>query len=76
MTEQTNAAKPVYNTLGRGMDETYEDYCARRKAMNKEAKKLKYGKEFWDSGYAGSYKNPDKRKLQAERKARREMKRG
>ena len=56
-------------------NESYEEFCVRRKASNKTAKKLKYGTEFWDAGYAGSYQNPEKRKLQAERKARRENKR-
>lgn len=57
------------------MNESYEEYVTRRAGMNKTAKKIKHGTEFWDSGYAGSYRNNEKRALQAERKARREAKR-
>lgn len=58
------------------MNETFEEYVIRRAEMNKRTKRLKYGAEFHDSGYAGTYENPAKRALQAERKARREAKRG
>lgn len=58
------------------MNESFEEYVERRKAIHKITKKLKYGKDFWDSGYAGTYRNDEKRKLQAERQARREAKRG
>ena len=57
------------------LNESYEEYVTRRAGMNKADKKLKHGQEFWDSGYAGSYRNNEKRALQAERKARRENKR-
>lgn len=78
MTEQAvNVNKDHQNNPERNMhlNETFEDYCIRRQAMNKATKALKHGKEFWDSNYAGTYKNSTKRALQAERKARREAKR-
>lgn len=57
------------------LNETYEEYVTRRTNMNKASKKLKYGTEYHDSGYAGTYRNDAKRKLQEERKARRNNKR-
>ena len=77
MTQQTNTNvdnNPA-NNPERAMNESYEEYTERRAKMNKVAKRLKYGKEFHDVGYAGTYENPAKRKLQEERKARREAKR-
>lgn len=63
------------NSPERLMGESYEDYCERRSKMNKAAKKLKQGQEFWDASYAGTYRNDAKRNLQEERKARRNNKR-
>lgn len=57
------------------LNESYEDYCVRRNEMNKTVKALKKGKLFWNSEYVGTYENSEKRKLRAERKARREAKR-
>lgn len=57
------------------LNETYEEYCDRRTAMNKATKRLKHGKEYHDVTYLGTYENPAKRKLQEERKARRNNKR-
>lgn len=79
MTQQTNtnvnnnpANNPERNVH---LNESYEEYVTRRASMNKAAKRLKHGKEFHDVGYAGTYENPAKRKLQEERKARRANKR-
>lgn len=69
MTQQINM-EPA-----RLMNESYEDYAERRKAIHKITKKLKHGVEFWDATYAGTYRNDAKRKLQAERQARRANKR-
>jgi len=74
VTQQTE--QPLNNSPERAMNESYEDYRERRKEMNKASKKLKHGQEFWDAGYAGSFRNNEKRKLQEERKQRREAKRG
>lgn len=57
------------------MNESYEEYVIRRAEMKKAEKRLKRGVEFHDAMYAGTYENPAKRRLQAERKARREAKR-
>lgn len=56
-------------------NESYEHYQERRKAIKKVEKRLKRGKEYHDVSYYGTYENPAKRALQAERKARRENKR-
>lgn len=71
----TSAATSINMEPARLMNESYEDYRTRRKAMAKITKKLKHGTEFHDAQYAGTYENPAKRVLQAERKARRENKR-
>lgn len=71
-----NVNRNPANNPERNMNESYEEYVIRRAEMNKRAKRLKYGVEFHDSGYAGTFENPAKRKLQEERKQRREAKRG
>jgi hypothetical protein len=73
LTQQTNA---VYTSLERGVDESFEDYKIRRAASNKAVKALKYGKEFWDSSYAGTYVNKEKQELKKQRAAKRAAKRG
>lgn len=77
MTQQTNINVNTENNPERNvhLNESYEEYGTRRASMNKAAKRLKYGKEFHDVGYAGQYENTEKRKLQEERKARRKNKR-
>lgn len=77
MTQAANVNQNPANNPERNvhLNESYEDYCIRRQTMKKVEKTLKRGKEFWDSGYEGTYTNPAKRKLQAERQARRNNKR-
>lgn len=76
MNQQTNVNKNPSTNPERNMDESFENYILRRAEMNKRAKRLKYGTSYHDAEYAGTYTNPAKRALQAERKARREAKRG
>lgn len=70
----TTQANPN-NNPERAMNESYEDYQERRKVMKKAEKRLRHGTEFHDVSYYGTYRNPTKRAMQAERKARREAKR-
>jgi siroheme synthase (precorrin-2 oxidase/ferrochelatase) len=66
----------IYTSLERGIDEDFEAYKARRKESTKAVKALKRGKEFWDSSYAGTFVNHEKRELKKQRAAKRAAKRG
>jgi hypothetical protein len=59
-----------YNTLARGDGESFEAYKERRTAANKAVKALKRGVMFHDSRYEGTYTNPEKRALKAQRATR------
>lgn len=51
-------------------DETQEQYNLRRSINKRDEKLFSLGVLFWDSSKYGTYTNPEKRQLQAERKAR------
>lgn len=51
-------------------DETQEQYKVRRSINKRDENALSKGTLFWDSAKYGTYTNPEKRQLQAERKAR------
>lgn len=76
MSQQTSATQNIYTSLERGIDESFDDYKARRTASNKAVKALKRGKEFWDSNYAGTYVNKERLAKKGTRKAARAAKRG
>lgn len=67
MTEHTSQ-NTTYNTLVRGDGESFEAYRQRRAAANKVVKALKRGVLFHDSSYEGTYYNPEKRAMKAQRK--------
>jgi hypothetical protein len=56
--------------MQRKENESYEEYKIRRAAANKAVKALKRGVVFHDSRYEGTYINPEKRALKAQRAAR------
>lgn len=56
--------------MQRNENESFEDYKIRRAAANKVVKALKRGVVFHDSMYEGTYRNPEKRAMKAERAAR------
>lgn len=61
--------------MQRNENESFADYKARRAAANKAVKALKYGTLFHNSYTDGTYTNPEKRALKAERANRKAIRR-